>query len=290
MSARRLTAAALAVLVSACGQGEPAPSAPAEPTPPVVERAAADATFVCDSGLSLSVAYPDARTAQVTYRDQTYVLTVAPAASGVRYVGDEVQWSSVTRDGQETAVLSRGEAEGGLVLERCARPSTGDVTPAAPSTAPALPPATPCTTGQLALTSAGGDAGAGNRVAVFSLTNTGTTSCSLTGYPTVVVQDARNRPIASVRAEQTLGSYFRQGQTPTPVDLAPRDRAFFDIAWNVVPNEAEGQTECPSVARLSVTPPGQSDALTLAQAFTPCGGRVRVSPIRPVAESEAPAS
>ena len=86
------------------------------------------------------------------------------------------------------------------------------------------------------------------------------------------------------RADRALGSYFREGQTPTPVELAPQGKAFFDIAWNVVPDETQGQRTCPSVTRIRMMAPGDTSAVSLDQALTPCGGRIRVSPFRAAAE------
>ncbi|MDY6923376.1 MAG: DUF4232 domain-containing protein [Pseudomonadota bacterium] len=278
--------------VAGCEQPEPPATPPPEPSAPIAEAAPVTATYVCDSGLTVAVAYPDAQSAQVTWRDRTYALRGAPAASGARYSDAEVEWRSLTRDGVEQATLSRLVAEDApIVLERCSRPApvAAPVVPPPASAAPAgLAPtaavAPPCKGPQLKLSAEGGDAGAGNRVAVLGVQNVGAEACSLTGYPGVTLQDDQDRALAGVRAEQSLGSYFRQGETPGPVELAPKDRAFFDVAWNVVPDETRGQKTCPSAARIRITAPGDTSPVALTQAFTPCGGRIRVSPFRPVAE------
>lgn len=285
--------AALALAVSGCERTAEPVVSPPEPTALVTEAAPPSATYLCDSGLSVAVAYPDPQTAQVAYRDRTYVLRAAPAASGARYADAEVEWRSLTRDGVERATLSRLVAEDApVVLEQCSRPA-----PAAPSVAPepggGVPPApaaaapgasSPCKGPQLKLSAEGGDAGTGNRVSIFGVQNVGAQACSLTGYPTVLLQDRQGRDLTGIRAEQTLGSYFRTGQTPTPVRLEPQAKAFFDIAWNVVPDESQGQRICPSVARIRMMAPGDTSPVSLDRALSPCGGRVRVSPFRPVAE------
>jgi hypothetical protein len=143
---------------------------------------------------------------------------------------------------------------------------------------------TPCKGPQLQLADAGGDAGMGNRVAVLAVRNLGSTVCGLAGYPSVSLVDDRNRPLATVRAETGPGSYFRSGQTLTPVILPPGGQAWFDVAWNVVPHEGEGETVCPTAARIRVTAPGDTSPVWLDHALTPCGGRIRVSPFRPVAD------
>jgi len=284
--------AAVGLVLSACGQATEPPVPPVEPTAPVADVAPVSATFVCDSGLAVAVAYPDTQSAQVAYRDRIFALRAAPAASGARFADAEIEWRSLTRDGVERATLSRLVAEDApVVLERCSRPA-----PAAPVVAPGFdaslpvpaqgaagaPP--PCKGPQLKLSSDGGDAGAGNRVSILGVQNLGAQVCSLTGYPAVTLQDRQGRDLSGIRTDQTPGSYFRQGQTPTPVRLEPQGKAFFDIAWNVTPNESQGQRTCPSVARVRVTAPGDTSPVSLDQTLSPCGGRIRVSPFRPVAE------
>lgn len=282
---------------AACSPEAEAPPAPVTPSPTTAETPAPPVSYACESGQSVTVAYPDTATAQLTYRGQSYTLRTVQSASGARYAGSGLEWWSATRDGSESATLSRlgpNEDVGVAVLERCSRPSAGPVSPGPvspgplPGTQPApggvLPVAAPCRGPQLQLTADGGDAGAGNRVSILGVQNIGAQACSLTGYPTVVLQDRQARNLTAIRADQTPGSYFRQGQAPTPVELAPRAKAFFDIAWNVVPNEGNGETTCPSATRIRMTAPGDTSPVTLAQTFTPCGGRIRVSPFRPVAE------
>lgn len=280
--------------VAGCGQPEEPVTSPPEPTTPIADAAPVSATWVCDSGLTVAVAYPDPQSAQVTYRDRTWVLRSAPAASGARFINAEVEWRSVTREGEESATLSRFGSEdddGVVVLERCRRPGVSalPVTPvpaAPPAPAGSIQASAPCKGPQLKLSLAGGDAGAGNRVSILGVQNVGTQPCSLTGYPSITLQDRQGAALAGVRSDRTLGSHFRQGQTPGPVELAPQGQGFFDIAWSVVPDESAGETTCPSAARIRMTAPGDISSVTLAQALTPCGGRIRVSPFRTVAEPE----
>lgn len=280
--------------LAACGEPDTTVTSPAEPTTPIEAVAPVAATWVCDSGLTVAVAYPDPQSAQVTWKDRTWVMRLAPAASGARYINAEVEWRTVTREGEESATLSRlgaTEDAGVVVLERCRRPGVGSlpVTPVPtvePTPAGSIQASAPCKGPQLKLSRVGGDAGAGNRVAILGVQNVGARPCSLTGYPTITLEDREGDALGAVRSDLTLGSYFRQGQTPGPVELAPQGQGFFDIAWTVVPNEGAGQTTCPSAARIRMTAPGDTSPVTLAQAFTPCGGRIRVSPFRTVAEPE----
>lgn len=277
---------------TACTPEAETPPTPVTPSPAPAGTTAPPVSYACESGQSITVAYPDTATALLTYRTQSYTLRTVQSASGARYAGSGLEWWSATRDGSESATLSRlgpNEDVGVAVLERCSRPSSGPVAPGpmpTPQPAPGgvLPAAAPCRGPQLKLSADGGDAGAGNRVAILGVQNVGAQACSLTGYPTVVLQDRQGRNLTAIRSDQSLGSYFRQGQAPTPVELAPQDKAFFDIAWNVVPHEGQGETTCPSVARIRMTAPGDTSPVALAQTFTPCGGRIHVSPFRPVAE------
>ncbi|MEY4556473.1 MAG: hypothetical protein RL093_1592 [Pseudomonadota bacterium] len=283
---------ALALLAAACSPEAEVPPAPVTPSPATVGTPAPPVSYACESGQSVTVAYPDTTTALLTYKGQSYTLRTVQSASGARYAGSGLEWWSATRDGSESATLSRlgpNEDVGVAVLERCSRPSSGPVAPGplpGPQPAPGgvLPASAPCRGPQLKLSADGGDAGAGNRVSILGVQNVGIRACSLTGYPTVVLQDRQGRNLTAIRADQTPGSYFRQGQAPTPVELAPQGKAFFDIAWNVVPNEGNGEATCPSATRIRMTAPGDTSPVSLNQTFTPCGGRIRVSPFRPVAE------
>jgi membrane-bound inhibitor of C-type lysozyme len=287
----------LALTVAACSPESEQPPAPIPPSAAPAAPAAPPVSYACESGQSITVAYPDTSTATLSYKGQTYALRTTQSASGARYVGSGIEWWTATRDGTESAVLSRlgpNEEVGAAVLERCTRPSSGPVAPGpvpAPQPAPGgvLPAAAPCRGPQLKLSAEGGDAGAGNRVANIGVQNISATACSLTGYPGVVLQDRQGRNLTAIRSEQSLGSYFTQSQPPTPVLLAPQAKAAFELAWNVVPNEAQGQTTCPNVARIRVTAPGDTSAVSMDMAFSPCSSRVRVSPLRPLVPAGTPA-
>jgi len=294
MMIRRLTASVAVIAmvgVTACEQTQPAPAPVETPVAQPQSPPVPAVTYACESGASVEARYPDSSTAQLAYKGQTYALRTAQAASGARYVGSGVEWWTATRDGQESATLSRlgpNEDVGVAVLERCSRPG-GGLTPGpqpqpgqTPTPAPGgvLPANVPCKGPQLKLAAEGGDAGAGNRVRNFSLQNIGAQACSLTGYPGVVLQDARGRNLTTIRADQSPGSYFRQGEAPRPVELAPQAKAWFEVAWTVVPDESAGQTTCPSAKTVRVTAPNDTAAVSLPFNFEPCGGRIRVSPIR----------
>jgi len=296
-TAARTTVAIIALtLVSACSQPAEQPAEPVQPAPVAPAPTTPAVGYACESGQTISVQYPDAATASIAYGGQTYAVRTAPAASGARYAGSGVEWWTAPRDGQETATLSRlgpNQDVGVAVLERCSRPIKGATTPTGPAPLPTpapggvLPAAAPCRSAQLQLSPEGGDAGMGNRVSILGVQNIGPQACSITGYPTVSLLDARGRALTTIRAEQSPGNYFRNGAAPTPVNLAPGAKAYFDLAWNIVPNEGQGETTCPGAATVRVAAPGDTALVSLAQTFTPCGGRVRVGPLRPTADDSS---
>ena len=165
-----------------------------------------------------------------------------------------------------------------------------------PSATPAVEPApvevgpASCRSADLQLATAGGDAGMGNRVAVLSVVNRGEAACQLVGYPTVTLADKADRVLEGVEARQHPGDYFSQGRPPEPVVVQPGARAYFDLAWNVIPHEGDGEVVCPIATTVRVAAPGDGAFAMLPMELTPCGGYVRVSPFRPTAEDEAPAS
>jgi Protein of unknown function (DUF4232) len=164
--------------------------------------------------------------------------------------------------------------------------------PATPAVEPAPAEVGPvaCRSADLQLATAGGDAGMGNRVAVLSVLNRGEGACQLVGYPTVTLADKADRPLGSIEARQHPGNYFSQGDALRPVVVQPGARAYFDLAWNVIPHEGDGEVACPIATTVRVAAPGDGAFAMLPMELTPCGGFVRVSPFRPTAEDEAPAS
>ena len=299
MSLNRLLAAAVigAMSVSACTREAETPAEPVNQTPPVAQPTAPAAPaigYACESGQTVSVQYPDTATASVAYKGQTYALRLVPSASDARYSGSGVEWWIASREGSESATLSRlgpNDDVGVAVLERCSRPSANPALPVpgqpiAPQPAPGgvLPASTPCRAANLRLTSETGDAGAGGRTNVFALTNAGTAPCSVSGYPAVNLLDAQGRGLTAIRSDQNPN-------TATPVNIPAGGKAFFDIHWTVVPFEGGGERVCPSAARVRILIPGDPAALAVPLTFTPCGGRIRVNPFRSAIEpGAAPAS
>lgn len=296
MSLNRLLAGALigAMSVSACTREAETPAQPVDQTPPTAAPSTAPAAppigYACESGQTVTVQYPDTATASVAYRGQTYALRLVPSASGARYSGSGLEWWIAAGEGAENATLSRlgpNEDVGVAVLERCSRPSANPALPAptpdrlTPAPGGVLPTSAPCRVAQLRLTSETADAGMGGRTNVFAVTNAGATPCSVSGYPAVSLLDAQGRALTAIRSDQNP-------QTAMPVHIPVGGKAYFDVHWSVVPNEGAGERTCPAAARVRVLVPGDTAALAIPLAFTPCGGRIRVNPFRAGVEPGAP--
>ena len=266
-------------LVAACSPDRRDPPDPVDAPAPTEEAVTGvSIAYDCESGNSLSVIYAKDRTAALTYEGESYRLRPVTSGSGARYAGPGLEWWSATRDGREEGRLSRLDADGrpqGIELERCVRKGQ-PLTPASNPQAMASAPA--CAGPQLALKIEQSDAGAGNRGMVLSLRNAGTETCSITGYPGVTLRDDEGLPLTSIRADPWV-----QGdpeQPPHPVELPAGGKAWFDIGWNVVPHEYEGETRCPVAQGLRVTAPGDTAALTADREMTVCGGRIKVGQVR----------
>lgn len=275
--------AGFGLLAAGCSQQKPA-----EPTSPIeapVAQSAAAVGYACESGKTIAVAYPDAQTARLSYEGKDYVLTSVVSASGARYAGQGLEWWTASRGETESGTLSRagqGDQAGGVVVERCSRPVAAVAPP---------PSGAPCAAENLRLAVEGGDAGMGHSLTTLALRNTGADACTVTGYPSVSLLDDEGKLLTGVRAVQAPGNYFAQGRAPTPVEIHPQQAAWFDLAWTVIPHEDKGETTCPSAKTVRVTAPGATTAIALPLAFTPCGGQVEVSPLRPVLDGSAqPAS
>ncbi|MES1938981.1 hypothetical protein T5B8_01990 [Salinisphaera sp. T5B8] len=87
----------------------PAQSAPA----PAVKLL----TYRCESGARVRATYPTDSVALVRYQGETRQLQVVRAASGVRYVNDDLEWWTKGSGTGSTAMLSRRASDD--VLERC---------------------------------------------------------------------------------------------------------------------------------------------------------------------------
>jgi Protein of unknown function (DUF4232) len=109
--------------------------------------------------------------------------------------------------------------------------------------------------------------------------NTGSTSCTLTGYPGVAGLSASGEQVtqATRMANAYMGGY--QGPPPPPpVTLQGGDTASATVQGTDVPSGNE--TTCPALAGMLVTPPNTSTSVHISQAPPDCGGLI-VTPVVP---------
>lgn len=114
--------------------------------------------------------------------------------------------------------------------------------------------ASPCSASQLGATFKvlPGSAGAGNIVYALKLTNTSQTTCSVSGIPTVQLQDANGKDLP------THASLNDTGAPSTPVSLSPGSSATSQARFSPdVNGTGESGNPCEPVAStLVVTAPG----------------------------------
>ncbi|WP_293898946.1 MliC family protein [Phenylobacterium sp.] len=107
------------------------------------EGAVAWTPYVCADGRTLKALYPDATTAQVKLDGSTYRMSAGVSGSGVRYVGDGLQWWTKGQEGMLAAVKA-GEDIATDPGVRCVQPAQkalldAPVEPPAPGTPGGLP-------------------------------------------------------------------------------------------------------------------------------------------------------
>jgi hypothetical protein len=157
-------------------------------------------------------------------------------------------------------------------------PATTSAAPtsAAPTSAAATSAAGParCHTADLRAGLGDHQGAAGHLFQVVTLTNTGTAACRIFGFPGMALQDASKNAMTTtvVRNGGQLPS-----TAPGSVALAPGGVASFTVSWSDVPTGSA--TNCPTSASALVTPPDETDALTVALQATACGGELDVSPV-----------
>jgi hypothetical protein len=120
------------------------------------------------------------------------------------------------------------------------------------------------------------------------LTNTSSSTCTITGWPVLTLYKASGSPLANaVIIDATTGFEIIGSVPSSPVTfpVAPGGNARFELAFSDVP--VGSQDTCPTVNHLDVQLPGDStptDALVVSGGgfFAPCGQpQVRVSPYFP---------
>jgi hypothetical protein len=124
-----------------------------------------------------------------------------------------------------------------------------------------------------------GNGGAGTLEVPITFTNTGSTTCSLFGYPGMQLKNSAgtNIPTTVVRGGVTFGTPAANA-SPSRVTLGKGQQAQFTVHYSDVP--VGNETSCPTSASALVTPPNDYSQLTVALQIGPCNnGTVHVSPV-----------
>lgn len=236
----------------------------------------------CDSGAVVATEGVATGQIKLTYKDRVMTLDQVPTGQGLHYRGEGADWTVISGDGEEVARLSLTTPQGQTTeVEQCRRP--------APQLAetPKAGAMRPCISPDLAYGVEAGDAGMGHRLITIRVENQGRAACQLEGAPSVTLLDDKGQPLDKLKVETRTQGYFGAVQAAVPVLLDGGEKAYFDLGWSVMPNEAQGEKTCPQAQAVMLAPPGDNGGKGLDLAIGPCGGKLEVSPYRVVAARQA---
>ena len=114
-----------------------------------------------------------------------------------------------------------------VIIAACTT-STGNAPDPTPTPTHAV--AAACQVSQLTLAYAAQQEGAANRADEFSVQNSASAACMLSGYPQLQVINDINEQI-KLQATQATSGYFYQQIPAQPVTLQPGAKAYFIIEW-----------------------------------------------------------
>jgi hypothetical protein len=151
-------------------------------------------------------------------------------------------------------------------------PSTATTTTTSTST----PGLTTCLPSQLGIAVSGSQGAAGTTELTFSLSNSSSVSCSLYGYPGMLLLTANGAGLPTVVTRG--GGLSFESIAPTTVVLNPAQTAYFNLGYNDV---TQGTTSCSSATHVEITPPNDTAyaEVTVPQINACGGGALNVSPV-----------
>jgi Protein of unknown function (DUF4232) len=121
---------------------------------------------------------------------------------------------------------------------------------------------------------------AGTITGVVTLTNSGSTTCVMNGYPVMALFSSSGAPLVVTMVDGlTVHLSSAANGPPVAVSVPPAGSAQFSFQYSDVPVGSE--TSCPNSTQAETTAPGASVASpNFAFAADPCGhGTIRVSPV-----------
>ena len=125
-----------------------------------------------------------------------------------------------------------------------------------------------------------GQGAAGTITGVIDVTNSGTSACTVDGYPTIALFSGSGAPLTVTMTNGlSVTVSAAANAAPSSVSVAPSASVQFVYQYSDVPVGSE--TSCPTSESADVTMPGASTAsATFQLAIAPCGnGSIRVSPV-----------
>jgi Protein of unknown function (DUF4232) len=128
--------------------------------------------------------------------------------------------------------------------------------------------------------SAQGQGAAGTITGTIVLTNTGSTPCTVNGYPTLALYSGSQAPLTVTMVNGLTVDVSAQANAgPTTVTIAAGGTAQFAYQYSDVP--AGAQTSCPQSEAASATLPNRGGSSpTFPLTMSPCNnGTVNVSPV-----------
>jgi hypothetical protein len=156
--------------------------------------------------------------------------------------------------------------------------STTSTTVAPTTTSTTVAASTACT--RVSASPAQGQGAAGTITGVIDVTNTGTSPCTVDGYPTMALFSGSGAPLTvTITNGLSVTVSAAANAQPSSVSVAPSASAQFAYQFSDVPVGSE--TSCPTSESADVTMPGATTASpTFQLAIAPCGnGAIRVSPV-----------
>jgi hypothetical protein len=143
---------------------------------------------------------------------------------------------------------------------------------------PAASPGT-CANTQLVITARQSSGSAGHIGIMYRIHNQSNRTCTLHGFPGVVLLD---KGFNTLPTHVTWATNLAGHHPVQLVALSPQGNAYFLLYWAEIPT---GNEACPAARYLMVTAPNDRlpDVLYAARGFdiTPCGGRLMATPVEP---------
>jgi hypothetical protein len=186
--------------------------------------------------------------------------------------------------GRAVAVAVAVLALGGCASStHTAAATTAGGAPPSASASPAVhrsaPTSQPCRTRQLSVRLGVSGAGGGTAYRQVDFRNVSTTTCVLSGYPTVVFLDGTGRPVGHPAAPTNL-----LGTSIGPVELAPGQVGHASIGVTTAANYPAATCEAVTTSSIRISVPGDSAATIVHDRETVCSTNkvsTLVTPYRP---------